>query len=158
MSPRKSSRAPEDETLLEAEDENDFPAPRLRRRARAETGDRETVMHLIRDVPHFAKLFYRLARDPRVSRLDKGLVLAALGYILLPEDLIPDEIPYLGHVDDVFLLALAFDRLLRHAGIDVLLDHWDGDPASLEMVIAALDRAGSILPDRLMSLLPFRRG
>lgn len=113
-------------------------------------------MNLVRDVPHFAKLFYRLALDPRVSRLDKGLVLAALGYILLPSDLIPDEIPYLGHVDDVFLLALAVDRLLRHAGVDVLLDHWDGDPASLEAVIALLDRAGSFLPDRVLNLLHLR--
>lgn len=150
-------RRPADaDALLDADEDNHFPAPRLRRRSRGDTGERETLLNLIRDVPNFVKLLYRLARDSRVSMLDKGLVLAAIGYILLPADLVPDEIPYLGHVDDVVLLALAVDRLLRHAGVDVLLDHWDGDPASLETLIALLDRAGSLLPDRLLGLLHLR--
>jgi len=142
------------------EDEHpSIQAPRLRRRPRGtEVRDRETITMLIRDIPNFLKLLGRLARDPRVSRLDKGLVLATVAYILMPLDLIPDLIPFLGQVDDIYLLALALDRLLHNAGIDVLLDHWDGESATLEMLLSALDRAGSFLPERVRELLHRRVG
>src|SRR5688572_11884611 len=124
----------------------DLPAiqrPRLRRRARAEVRDREAIKHLIRDLPKFLKLLWGLYRDGRVSTFDKALVIATIGYIVVPLDLVPDFIPLLGQIDDLYLLALALDRLLNNAGVDVLLDHWEGEVASLEMAISALDRAGS---------------
>lgn len=135
--------------------ENDVPLvrPRLRRRGRAEVADRETLKQLIRDIPNFLKLLYRLYRDPRVAGIDKGIVLATIGYILMPLDVVPDAIPFLGQVDDIYLLALALDRLLNNAGIDVLLDHWDGDVGSLEAAIAALDRAGAVLPAPIRNAL-----
>ena len=126
--------------------------PRLRRRSRTD-GDRETLKQLVRDLPAFAKLLVRLYRDPRVSRVDKGIVLATLAYMVMPYDFIPDWLPFLGQIDDIYLLALALDRLLNHAGIDLLLEHWDGDVRSLETAIAALDKAGSFLPVQLRSLL-----
>lgn len=127
--------------------------PRLRRREKAEVRDRETIKQLIRDLPRFVKLLWSLYRDPRVSVLDKGLVLATIAYIVVPMDLIPDFLPVLGQIDDVYLLALALDRLLNNAGIDLLLEHWEGEVASLEMAITALDKAGSFLPEQVRSLL-----
>jgi uncharacterized membrane protein YkvA (DUF1232 family) len=135
------------------EEESPIPRPRLRRRIRGVSADRETVKGLIRAIPNFLRLLWRLYFDPRVSKLDKGIVLATIGYIIVPLDLIPDFIPFLGQVDDVYLLALALDRLLNNAGIDVLLDHWEGDVSSLETAIAALDKAGSFLPEQIRSML-----
>jgi len=141
--------------------DDDFPregavpaAPRLRRRTHDSGGGaKDTVRQIVRDIPNFVKLLYRLARDPRVSKVDKALVLATVGYVLMPFDFIPDVIPFLGQVDDVYLLALVLDRLLNNAGIDVLLDHWDGEPSSLEAAIDALDKAGSFLPEPIRNLL-----
>ena len=127
--------------------------PRLRRRGRADVRDREAIKQLVRDIPSFLKLLGRLARDPRVSKVDKALVLATLAYMVMPGDFVPDAIPFLGQVDDLYLLALALDRLLNHAGIDLLLEHWDGDVGSLETAIAALDKAGSFLPAQVRSLV-----
>lgn len=143
----------EDDPRDEAE-AAEVQAPRLRRfrREGGGTGRGDTMRQVLRDLPNFAKLLGRLATDPRVSKLDKAIVVAAVGYMLLPVDLLPD-IPVIGQVDDVFLLALALDRLLNNAGIDVLLDHWDGDEESLEAGLAALDRAGSFLPPAVRSLL-----
>lgn len=140
-------------------DEDDMPMqrPRLRRRSRGE-GDRETLKQLVRDLPHFVRLLMRLYRDPRVSRVDKGIVLATVAYMVMPLDLVPDWIPVLGQVDDIYLLALALDRLLNNAGVEVLLDHWEGDVASLETAIAALDKAGSFLPEQVRALLRQRVG
>lgn len=136
-----------------AEDHEDLPIQRPRLRRRGEHRDRENIKQLIRDIPNFLKLLGRLARDPRVSKVDKALVLATIGYILMPMDLIPDFLPFIGQVDDIYLLALALDRLLNNAGVDLLLEHWDGDVGSLEAAIAALDKAGSFLPAPIRSLL-----
>lgn len=96
----------------------------------------------IRDLPNFLRLLYGLMTDNRVDPVDKVLVGAAIGYILLPVDLIPDVIPFIGEVDDVFVLMMALRRLMQNAPREALLDHWMGDPAELrtldlERVVAA---------------------
>ena len=69
-----------------------------------------------------------LARDSRVSVLDKLLVLGAGAYLVMPLDLVPDFLPFFGEVDDLVVLLMAVRRLIRNAGLDVVLDHWKGDP------------------------------
>ena len=136
-------------------------APRLRRgKSGGREGgmSRETVKAIVRDVPSFVKLLAGLARDPRVSTVDKAVVGVVVAYMVTPADLIPDfAVPVLGQLDDVYLLALALSRLLNNAGVEVILDHWDGEMASLEAVLSALDRAGSLLPAPVRAILG-RRG
>src|SRR5262245_28145863 len=52
--------------------------PRTRRPARRGGGDRAWLRSLIADIPSFLKLLWGLARDPRVSRVDKAIVGATL--------------------------------------------------------------------------------
>jgi uncharacterized membrane protein YkvA (DUF1232 family) len=144
-----------------------IPAPRLRRRGGGESGagegggrglSRETLKGVFKDIPNFVKLLARLARDPRVSKVDKAVVAAVLVYLVSPVDLIPDwVVPVVGQMEDVYLLALALSRLVNNAGIEVLMDHWDGEMTSLETALAALDRAGSVLPGPVQALLGKRR-
>ncbi|HEX6039566.1 YkvA family protein [Longimicrobium sp.] len=135
------------------------PAPRRRRGGHRDAGlSRESLMGIVRDVPSFIKLFGRLATDPRVSKVDKAIVAAVVVYLVSPVDLVPDwVVPVVGQIEDVYLLALALSRLVNNAGVDVLMDHWQGDPASLEAALAALDRAGSVLPGPIQALLGARR-
>lgn len=95
------------------------------------TGARRTVMGYVADLPRFLRLLWGLISDPRVAMLDKLLVAGAIAYIVTPVDLIPDFIPFLGEVDDVYLLVMALRRLLQNAGRSVLLSHWTGDPSEL---------------------------
>ena len=140
------------------DDEGDLgprPARRPRGRGRGK-GDREgaSLMSMVRDLPAYAKLLARLAVDPRVSKVDKGIVAAVLVYLVSPVDLVPDWVfPVVGQIEDVYLLALAISRLMNNAGMDVLLDHWDGDPATLGMALDALDGAAAILPAPLRAIL-----
>src|SRR5438067_1817062 len=65
------------------------------------------------------------------SILDKLLVAGAIAYIVAPIDLIPDYLPFIGEVDDVFLLVMALQRLVSNSGRRVLLDHWTGPRSEL---------------------------
>ncbi|HVG46334.1 MAG TPA: YkvA family protein, partial [Longimicrobium sp.] len=112
---------------------------------------------LVREIPHFLRLLWGLARDPRVSKADKAIVVGAIAYAALPADLIPDWIPGLGEIEDVFLVAMALSRLLSHAGEEVLMDHWEGDEETLEAAMGALDGATQFLPSSIRGLLTGRR-
>lgn len=90
------------------------------------SGAKRTLMHYIRQLPNYLRLMVGLMTDPRVSGIDKLLVAGALAYIIMPFDLVPDFIPFLGEVDDVYLLVLALQRLIGNAGRSVLLAHWSG--------------------------------
>ncbi|CAA9349338.1 MAG: hypothetical protein AVDCRST_MAG40-2815 [uncultured Gemmatimonadaceae bacterium] len=124
----------------------DAPA-RLTRGARLRSekprrGAKRTLVHTMREIPHYLRLLGGLFTDRRVAVLDKVLVGAAIAYVVSPLDFIPDAIPFLGQVDDIFLITTALQRLIANAGRHVLLDHWRGDRASLsdlniESVVAA---------------------
>ncbi len=119
------------------------PAPR--------TGAKRTVLHYIRQLPNYVRLLGGLLMDRRVSMVDKLIVGGAIAYIVMPIDLIPDFIPFLGEVDDVFILVLALQRLVANAGRSVLLAHWSGaaeDLADLNLR-EALAAAAFFLPRRL---------
>ena len=115
------------------------------------TGAKRTVMSTMKELPNFLRLLGGLLTDVRVSMTDKLLVAGAVAYILLPMDFIPDFIPFLGEVDDIFLMVLALQRLIANAGRAVVLDHWMGDPKQLgsldlERTLAA---AAFFLPRRI---------
>ncbi len=115
------------------------------------TGAKRTVMEYVAELPRFLKLLWGLVTDARVATVDKLLVAGAIAYIVMPLDLLPDFIPFLGEVDDIFLLVLAIQRLMRNAGRTVLLSHWTGDPASLRdlNLRKALVAAAFFLPRRM---------
>ena len=76
-------------------------------------------MGTMKELPNFLRLLGGLLTDLRVSTTDKLLVAGAVAYILLPMDFIPDFIPFLGEVDDIFLLvdrAAATDRQRGESG------------------------------------------
>lgn len=115
------------------------------------TGAKRTVMNYVADLPRFLRLLWGLITDARVSMMDKALVAGAIAYIVMPIDLIPDFIPFLGEVDDIYLLVMSLRRLMQNAGRAVLLSHWTGEPADLKdlNLRKALMAAAFFLPRRV---------
>lgn len=112
------------------------------------TGAKRTVIYYMKQLPSYLRLLGGLLTDKRVSNVDKLLVAGAMAYIVMPVDLIPDFIPFIGEVDDVFVLVLALQRLISNAGRSVVMAHWTGtmeDLADLNLK-EALAAAAFFLP------------
>src|SRR5689334_13790751 len=61
-------------------------------------------LQILLHLPNFARLYWRLFRDRRVSVLPKALLVLTLVYVVSPLDLIPDFIPGIGEVDDLVVV------------------------------------------------------
>lgn len=62
-------------------------------------------------VIYWVLVVYYALQSPSLPMKDKAKIVAALAYLFLPVDLIPDIVPVVGIVDDVALLFAVF-RLL----------------------------------------------
>lgn len=76
-------------------------------------------------------LYYTLRRRDLPARA-RAIILGALGYLILPADVIPDIIPVLGFTDDVGVLAAALAAVAMYvddetrARADAALERWLG--------------------------------
>jgi uncharacterized membrane protein YkvA (DUF1232 family) len=73
-------------------------------------------------LPLHARIIAGLMGDPRVPASRKALLAAAVGYTVLPVDLVPDRIPLLGALDDLVVTAFAVDLFLAGVPDDVLAE------------------------------------
>jgi uncharacterized membrane protein YkvA (DUF1232 family) len=66
---------------------------------------------------------YRLVlEDRRTPRLAKLMLSLAVGYLLLPFDLIPDFIPIVGHLDDAIIVPTLVVVAIKMIPQDVLTE------------------------------------
>ena len=85
--------------------------------------DRARALNVLFHLPNFLRLYWRLLRDGRVSVWPKALLVGALAYVVLPFDLIPDMIPFVGEVDDVVVLLVAARWFLAWCPPAVVREH-----------------------------------
>ena len=62
---------------------------------------------------------YFLLQSKEVPVKAKTLIIGALGYLILPADLIPDFIPALGFTDDLTALMVALRTVSKHLTPDI---------------------------------------
>jgi uncharacterized membrane protein YkvA (DUF1232 family) len=81
----------------------------------------ERMKVISREVKREIAVWRLVMRDPRTPLLPKLLLGLAVGYLLLPFDLIPDFIPLLGQLDDVLIvpgLVLLARRLIPNEVVE----------------------------------------
>lgn len=93
--------------------------------------------------PGYSRLIWELVRDERTPAGRKALLAGALGYLVVGRDLIPDEVPILGGLDDLVVVVLAVDLFLEGVPAELLhekLDLLGIDRAAYERDMAQVRR------------------
>ena len=70
--------------------------------------------------PQYTRLIWALIADSRTPPARKALLAGALGYLVLGRDIIPDEIPIIGGLDDLVVVVLAVDLFLEGVPAELL--------------------------------------
>jgi len=115
--------------------------------------NRGFINEIIMLVPNFLKLLYRLMLDVRVPKKEKALLGLVVAYVLSPFDFIPDMIPFFGQVDDLFLLALVLNNLLKSVNQTILEQHWSGRGNILAVIQRLLNVSVTLLPSDIVAKL-----
>ena len=122
--------------------------------------ERRKMKSLMRDlllfIPNLLRLLFALLRDPRVSSADKAILAGTIIYVIAPIDVIPDFIPFIGQIDDAYIVAISILRLLNRAKRNVVLEHWKGGYDIKELVTSISRVAQFFLPKRLKKVLEGR--
>src|SRR3954468_13836547 len=101
----------------------------------ASRGSQEDARAFPTFIPDCIVLVTRLARDPRIPRRRKLLLIGVVAYLALPFDLVPDFIPVAGQLDDAILVALVLRHLVRAGGESMLRELWPGPEQSLSLIL-----------------------
>jgi uncharacterized membrane protein YkvA (DUF1232 family) len=104
-------------------------------------------------LPNMAKLLGRLLRDARVPTAEKALFVAAIVYFISPVDLIPDIFPFIGQVDDIYVMALTLLRLVNRTDERVVREHWSGGGDIVALADSVASIAPMLLPKRVSRIL-----
>jgi uncharacterized membrane protein YkvA (DUF1232 family) len=96
-----------------------------------------------------AKLLGRLLADPAVSRADKAILTATAAYLASPIDLIPDFLPVVGELDDLYLVAFVLLRLINRAGSEKVRAYWDGPEDIVRLCETTTRMVTTILPAKV---------
>lgn len=84
-------------------------------------------------VIYMALVLYYVTRNPAVPTTDKMKIYGALGYFILPTDLIPDAIAVMGFTDDIAALTWAMYTASKYVTPEIeqqavnKLHDWFGD-------------------------------
>jgi uncharacterized membrane protein YkvA (DUF1232 family) len=98
-------------------------------------GRRGDARALATFIPDCVVLVTRLARDPRVPGHRKLLLVALVGYLAMPIDLVPDFIPVAGQLDDAVIVALVLRHFIRAGGEALIRELWPGPEPSLALIL-----------------------
>ena len=101
------------------------------------------MLPLASRAPLYARLIWALLLDDRTPAARKATLGVALGYVLLGRDLVPDDIPVLGGLDDIVVVALAIDLFIDGVDDEVLgekLAELEIDPVAFSEDIARIRR------------------
>jgi uncharacterized membrane protein YkvA (DUF1232 family) len=101
------------------------------------------LLPLASRAPLYARLVWALVLDSRTPTSRKAMLAGGLGYVLLGRDLVPDDLPLLGGLDDLVVVAIALDVFLDGIDPDVLdekLDELSIERAAFDEDVARIRR------------------
>ena len=105
---------------------------------------------LIQQAPALYRLMTKLLDDRGLPSRMSPLVIAAIAYFILPEDVIPeDKFGPVGYVDDIYLCAFVANEVMKAAGTqEILTRNWDGNMPVVALMREILEREQELIGDK----------
>jgi uncharacterized membrane protein YkvA (DUF1232 family) len=94
-----------------------------RRPVPTEPNDTNAILAWVQDAARQVRLAWRLFWDQRVPVWTKLIPPIALGYVIVPIDLVPDVALGLGQLDDLAVVLLGLKLFIELSPPDVVRDH-----------------------------------
>jgi uncharacterized membrane protein YkvA (DUF1232 family) len=112
---------------------------------------------LISQAPALYRLMTRLLDDKALPDHLSQLVIAAIAYFILPEDVVPeDKYGPLGFLDDIFLCAFVADQVRKEAATDdILTRNWDGITPIVTLVREIFSKENLLIGDKRKQILDY---
>ena len=112
---------------------------------------------LIAQAPALYRLMTRLLDDRDLPKQMSPLVIAAIAYFILPEDIIPEErYGPAGYVDDIYLCAFVANEVMKQSGsVDILNRNWDGDVPADQIVKEILARERELIGEQKERIMQY---
>lgn len=127
---------------------------KLKRKVKKENKGR--MKNFLMFLPNMVRLCGNLLIDNRVPITEKALFAAAVVYAISPIDFIPDVFPFIGQVDDLYLIALTLLRLFNYTDEDVVRENWKGGGDIIALTSSIAKAAPMLLPQRVSRVLTNR--
>lgn len=104
--------------------------------------------------PDFFQLLIKLTLDKNIPTKYKAETAVVLAYFILPNDIIPDNIPLVGWLDDVALAAYLLKSLLDDPDTaEIAKGYWEGKEELSDVVSNILEMANDMLGSTLFEKL-----
>jgi uncharacterized membrane protein YkvA (DUF1232 family) len=112
---------------------------------------------LIVQAPALYRMMTRLLDDRDLPKQMSPLVIAAIAYFILPEDIIPEErYGPAGYVDDIYLCAFVANEVAKQSGsADILNRNWDGDRPADQIVKEILAREKELIGEQKERIMQY---
>lgn len=116
-----------------------------------------SIKEYIYYLPAIFKALSGVLDRPELQAEDRMTILCVLGYLIVPNDLLPEKIyGPAGYIDDVFVCVVALDRLVKKYGISFVEPYWERDTDPLEEFLEyALSEARKDLGDLAGKVIGF---
>lgn len=114
---------------------------------------RSRMKNALMFLPNLVKLCGKLITDSRVPAAEKALFAGAIVYAIMPLDIIPDFLPFVGQLDDTYLIALTLMRLISRTDESIVRQHWSGGGDIIKLLDSVTSLAPMLLPKRVTRVL-----
>jgi uncharacterized membrane protein YkvA (DUF1232 family) len=94
-----------------------------------------------------------LAKEERIPLQNRAVLGSLVLYLLTPVDIIPDFIPILGWLDDVFVTLIILDYVFNSADTELILEHYPWNKKNFKKVKSYAERLSFLVPSSVKKFL-----
>lgn len=102
--------------------------------------------------PHFFKLLCNILNDQFIDWHTRILISSALGYFVMDEDVIPDNIEN-GYVDDLFIICYVLREIKNNISSELIEENWPYEEDIFELVDDIYEKSYRIVQDKACEIL-----